>query len=196
MFRGQLPGLSSRVQPILTRFESVFSSTPFDYTNRHINTAVKTNMAGSIFVLNQYNNVPVTAQGLERDQLTQWAPFMVSTRAENTTNRPPSPTTALSSCTKHPAKLIRVPNAPTELDSNSVQFSFAPVPAYTPLLQQPLSAQGHHHRVLHPVQGQQHRFPQTQRKCLHRRRQKPPPGHGLFARAFRGHACGAHPRRC
>lgn len=161
MSRGQLSGFSSRAQPILTRFISVFGSTPANYTNRHINTTIKTNMAGSIFVLNHYNNVPVTAQGLERDQLTQWAPFMVSALAENITNRTttlpppqkkytPSPT-ASSSCIARPAKLIRAHNATTELDINSVEFSFTPVPAYTSLPQQPLSAQGHHHRVLHPV---------------------------------------------
>ncbi|KAH8742690.1 nudix hydrolase [Diaporthe sp. PMI_573] len=33
-------------------------------------------MADTVFVLDDYNNVSVTAQGLERDQLTQWAPFM------------------------------------------------------------------------------------------------------------------------
>lgn len=32
-------------------------------------------MADNVFVLKEYNNVPVTAQGLERDQLTQWPPF-------------------------------------------------------------------------------------------------------------------------
>ncbi|KAJ0103927.1 hypothetical protein J7T55_004253 [Diaporthe amygdali] len=32
-------------------------------------------MAGETFVLKEYNNVPVTAQGLEKDQLTNWPPF-------------------------------------------------------------------------------------------------------------------------
>ncbi|KAL1865865.1 hypothetical protein Daus18300_006977 [Diaporthe australafricana] len=32
-------------------------------------------MADKVFVLQEYNNVPVTAQGLERDQLTKWPPF-------------------------------------------------------------------------------------------------------------------------
>ncbi|KAL2277626.1 hypothetical protein FJTKL_15306 [Diaporthe vaccinii] len=32
-------------------------------------------MADKVFVLKEYNNVPVRAQDLERDQLTQWPPF-------------------------------------------------------------------------------------------------------------------------
>lgn len=90
MFKGLVPGLSSRVQPILKRSKSVLRSTKPTYANKQTNTSIKINMADNVFVLNEYNNVPVTAQGLERDQLTQWPPFKVSTRGQNIANNPDS----------------------------------------------------------------------------------------------------------
>lgn len=79
MFNGLRSGLSSRVQPVLTRPKPVFCQTTATYTNKQASAPVKSSMAGSVFVLNEYNNVRVTAQGLERQQLTQWPPFKVST---------------------------------------------------------------------------------------------------------------------
>lgn len=74
-----MSGLSSRVQPVLKRSKSAFRSTTATYTSKQNNTPIKTSMADNVFVLKEYNNVPVTVQGLERDQLTQWPPFKVST---------------------------------------------------------------------------------------------------------------------
>lgn len=91
MFKSLVSGLSSRVQPVLKNSKSVFRSTTATYTSKQTNTPIKTSMADNVFVLKEYNNVPVTAQGLERDQLTQWPPFKVSTRAQNITNIPPPP---------------------------------------------------------------------------------------------------------
>lgn len=86
MLRGLHLALSSRVQPILARSRTIFHSNIHTNTNPNINTQArnktKTNMAGETFVLKEYNNVPVTAQGLEKDQLTNWPPFKVSTRAD------------------------------------------------------------------------------------------------------------------
>lgn len=84
MFNGLRLGLSSRVQPVLTRPNSVLCQTTATHANRQASAPVTSSMAGSVFVLNEYNNVPVTAQGLERQQLTQWPPFKVSTRAQST----------------------------------------------------------------------------------------------------------------
>lgn len=89
MFRGLVSGLSSRAQPVLKRSKSVFHSTTATYTSKQTNSPLKTTMADKIFVLKEYSNVPVTAQGLERDQLTQWPPFKVSSRAEKITNNLP-----------------------------------------------------------------------------------------------------------
>lgn len=86
MFKGLVPGLSSRVQPILKRSKSVLRSTNPSYANKQTNAPIKITMADNVFVLKEYNNVPVTAQGLERDQLTQWPPFKVSTRGQSIIN--------------------------------------------------------------------------------------------------------------
>lgn len=86
MFKGLVPGLSSRVQPILKRSKSVLSSTNPTSANKQTDTRIKITMENNVFLLKEYNNVPVTAQGLERDQLTQWPPFKVSTREQNIIN--------------------------------------------------------------------------------------------------------------
>ncbi|KKY35774.1 putative nudix domain-containing protein [Diaporthe ampelina] len=81
MFKGLLSGLFNHAQPILTRSKSVFRSTSATYTNTQTNAPTKTkiktktSMADQVFLLQEYNNVPVKAQGLGRDQLVQWPPF-------------------------------------------------------------------------------------------------------------------------
>lgn len=84
MFNGLRSGLCSRVQPVLIRSKSVFCPTTATYTNKQASAPIKPGMADSVFILKEYNNVPVTAQGLEREQLAQWPPFKVSTRAQST----------------------------------------------------------------------------------------------------------------
>lgn len=95
MSGGHLSRLFSRVQPALTRSKAAtYTNTK---TNINVKTRTETTMAddSSIFVLDDYNNVPVTTQGrgLERDQLTQWLPFKVSsstsTRSSFLLRRPP-----------------------------------------------------------------------------------------------------------
>lgn len=90
MFKGLVSGLSNRVQPVFKRSKSAFRSATATYTNKQINAPTKTSMADNVFVLKEYNSVPVRAQDLERDQLTQWPPFKVSTRVENMANNPTS----------------------------------------------------------------------------------------------------------
>ena len=127
MFKGLVSGLSSRVQPVLKNSKAVFRSTTATYTNKQTNTAIKTSMADNVFVLKEYNNVPVTAQGLERDQLTQWAPFKVSTRAENITN------SLTSTVPLRRASERLTQQHHTELDLDSLPFPIASNPAFAPL---------------------------------------------------------------
>ncbi|KAL2274985.1 hypothetical protein FJTKL_02591 [Diaporthe vaccinii] len=75
MFKSLMPTFSSRVQPILKRSRSVLRSSNPTHANKQTNAPVKITMADNVFVLKEYNNIPVTAQGLYRDQLTQWPPF-------------------------------------------------------------------------------------------------------------------------